>query len=1020
MKTALRSSFWNLSKYALSVCVFAAAMHGATLGKVVSIGGNASDLALDEKRGVLYIANFTANRIDVMSLADNSIQTSINVAPHPGSLALSPDGRYLVIAHFGNFTTLGSPNNALTIMDLTTNGKQTFAMGQTPLGVAFGIDGLALVVTTTEFLLLDPFTGITTALDTIAGVTAKALPYKNNNFPANIVASSVAASADGMHIYGITAASNQDSLTMEFHYEVNLKRISAVQYTSTPPLGPRAVSVAKDGSFYLAGWTMNDTSGWLISQFPNPSGILNIGSHAVDSSRGLVYAQMNTGAATSTSSASTPSTTTPTTGTPVQLPVLQILDAANLAVLDRYQLAENLSGKSVMNADYSVMYSVSDSGVTVFPIAALAKEHRLSASVEDLVFRGSFCNRTITSQQFSVVDPGGNKTDFTVTSDTNGVTAVASSTTTPATVKVLVDPTVFQNQQGTVTANLTFKSSSSVNIPSQVRVLINNKEPDQRGTVVDVPGKLVDILADPTKDRFFVLRQDTNQVLVFDGPTNALTAKLKTANTPTQLAISFDRKYLLVGNDNSWIVNVYDLDTLQQTPYVRMPPGHYPRSVASSGKATLVANRVAGPIHMIDIIDMVTRTGTTLPTLGVYENNINISTTLVATPNGSSIMAAQADGTLLLYNSNVDSFTISRKSGDKLSGAYAASSFDQFVVGNSLLNSSLVATRQFDASSGITAGFAFVDQGGFRTTAPNASSPGVIERVSLSGTDSLNATRIVEAPLLGTSDFPFTRTLAPLYSRNSIVVLTTSGFTVLPWAYDASVAAPSINKIVNAADLTKPVAPGGLISIFGNNLSPVNVATSQMPLPTALGDSCLTINGVAVPVLFVSSQQINAQLPFQIDGNVTMILRTPGGIGNNYNLQIQPTAPSIFRTGQAGPDTSIPTVLRESNGELVTLSNPIHPDDTIVIFLTGMGNTFPAIDAGVPAPSSPLSTTVVAPVLDIAGVQLQVTYAGLSPGQVGVYQINAKVPHNVKEGVAQDLRISQGGSSTAIPVRVVQ
>src|SRR6266568_8098498 len=66
----------------------------ATFGTVVSIGGHASDLALDEPRGVLYIANFTANRVEVMSLASNTIQTSINVAAQPSSVALSPDGRY--------------------------------------------------------------------------------------------------------------------------------------------------------------------------------------------------------------------------------------------------------------------------------------------------------------------------------------------------------------------------------------------------------------------------------------------------------------------------------------------------------------------------------------------------------------------------------------------------------------------------------------------------------------------------------------------------------------------------------------------------------------------------------------------------------------------------------------------------------------------------------------------------------------------------------------------------------------
>ena len=51
------------------LAVSAATAWAGSFGKVVAIGGHAADLALDEGRGVLYIANFTANRVDVMSLA---------------------------------------------------------------------------------------------------------------------------------------------------------------------------------------------------------------------------------------------------------------------------------------------------------------------------------------------------------------------------------------------------------------------------------------------------------------------------------------------------------------------------------------------------------------------------------------------------------------------------------------------------------------------------------------------------------------------------------------------------------------------------------------------------------------------------------------------------------------------------------------------------------------------------------------------------------------------------------------
>ena len=59
---------------------------GATFGQVVAIGGQAADIALDEGRGVLYIANFTAGRIDVLSLSDNTIQ---HLDPRSGGAVLA-------------------------------------------------------------------------------------------------------------------------------------------------------------------------------------------------------------------------------------------------------------------------------------------------------------------------------------------------------------------------------------------------------------------------------------------------------------------------------------------------------------------------------------------------------------------------------------------------------------------------------------------------------------------------------------------------------------------------------------------------------------------------------------------------------------------------------------------------------------------------------------------------------------------------------------------------------------------
>ncbi len=985
---------------------------GQTFGRVVALGGHASDLALDEPRRALYVANFTANRIDVVSVPDGVLERSINVASQPSTLALSPDGRYLVVGHYGNFAAPNAPRNALSVIELDGSTRRTFSLADPPFGVAFGIDGKALVVTSTQFLLFDPEFGTMEVLDTIAGVAAKTLPQAPAQAPTQIIGASVQSSGDGFWIYGVT-----DSIL--FSYDVAARTVGSVGYVADPPLGPRAMSVSRDGSYYIAGWAMFDRRS-ALNQFPNPLGKLEVGSHAIDSDRGIVYAEVPEGVVTTSSSSSSSSSgsssSSSTSTETLSPPVLMVADADNLTVRERLKLAEHLSGKGLLSADGSMMYALSESGVTVLPVGSLNSSPRVAAVQPNLLFRSSFCNSGVVTQELTIVDPSGAETEFSLSTATAGVRISPSRGVTPATVQVSIDPASFQNQKGTLSTQIVLRSSSAVNIPQPIRVLVNLQDPDQRGVIANVPGKLVDILADPFRNRFFVLRQDTNEVLVFDGSDYTQIATLRTGNTPYSMAFTFDRKYLLIGNDNSQYANVYDLETFEQQAPIRFPFGHYPRYLAASAKAILAATRVAGPKNTIDRVDFFSRTATELPTLGVFDNSIDLNTALAASSNGGTILAAQADGNVLLYNANADTFTISRKESAALAGALAASSFDQYVIGNTLYNASLVPVRTFDSEVGLPSGFVFVDDGGLRTGALTADSPGAIQRVSFGSNSGIAATRIVEAPLLGDTRSAFTRTLAVLPGRTAIVNLTTSGFTVVAWEYDAATAIPRISRVTNAADRSRAVAPGGLIIVEGQDLSPVNIATREVPLPTALGESCLTVNGMPVPMLMVSSSQINAQLPFQAEGNVTMVLRTPGGVSDNYNLTILPTAPSVFRTPLA-EDYEVPTVVRADNGQVVTPSNPVRSNDELFIYLTGMGKTDPEIPAGTPAPSD--VQVLTQPEVTINGFSLPIANAGLVPGQVGVYEIKVAVPWTVPKGMNQTLQIRQGGYSSSVSVRVI-
>jgi hypothetical protein len=142
--------------------------------------------------------------------------------------------------------------------------------------------------------------------------------------------------------------------------------------------------------------------------------------------------------------------------------LLQTFDSDNLTVRESFQLKENLAGKALLNGDR--MYAISDSGLTVFPVGALSAVHRVQSLQEDVLFQANGCNPGVLSQYIDIIDPGGNVTDFTLTSPSPGITFSTASGTTPARVHVFADPAVFQDQKGTAVVTVQITSTSGVNV----------------------------------------------------------------------------------------------------------------------------------------------------------------------------------------------------------------------------------------------------------------------------------------------------------------------------------------------------------------------------------------------------------------------------------------------------------------------------------------------------------------------------------------------------------------------------
>src|ERR1019366_5052363 len=165
----------------------------------------------------------------------------------------------------------------------------------------------------------------------------------------------------------------------------------------------------------------------------------------------LIYAQV-AGGAIQTAGGS-PGTGTNGTSTAPAAPLLQVFDADNLTVRQTFTLSENLAGKALLSG--TSMYAISDSGLTVFPTGALSTVHRVTALQEDLLFQSNGCALGLLSKGLDITDPGGNATDFTLAVSSPGVTLSATSGTTPAHITVFVNPTVFQNQNGTAVIPVT-------------------------------------------------------------------------------------------------------------------------------------------------------------------------------------------------------------------------------------------------------------------------------------------------------------------------------------------------------------------------------------------------------------------------------------------------------------------------------------------------------------------------------------------------------------------------------------
>ena len=258
---------FDIFRLLLSLLMSASAF-GATFGKAVVIGGHASDIALDERRGLLYIANLGGNRIDVMSTQDLTLKAPIPYISAPAAVALSSDDRYLAVSQVVENVSDSTESVAIVFdLDAHTRRVQAIVPGHS-LAIAFGNSPQAIMASTSGFYRIDPISGAVTrmAAEPAAGMDTYATCVAPN-FPPDLTGASSTVSGDGNVLWYLVNAgagacpgnySSGGGASLAVKYEVLTGKLSYFALSAEPALAPgssapisRAIRCSRAGAFSI-------------------------------------------------------------------------------------------------------------------------------------------------------------------------------------------------------------------------------------------------------------------------------------------------------------------------------------------------------------------------------------------------------------------------------------------------------------------------------------------------------------------------------------------------------------------------------------------------------------------------------------------------------------------------------------------------------------------------------------------------------------------------------------------------
>ena len=239
-------------------------------------------------------------------------------------------------------------------------------------------------------------------------------------------------------------------------------------------------------------------------------------------------------------------------------------------------------------------------------------------------------------------------------------------------------------------------------------------------------------------------------------------------------------------------------------------------------------------------------------------------------------------------------------------------------------------------------------------------------------------------------------------TQNNVIRVLTPGNTTGPITLP-----PIISSVVSASACGDypTAAPGAWVEVHGSNLAADarSWATSDFTgnnAPTVLDGTKVSIGGQSAVISYISSSQINAQVPLTVaPGALNVTVTSPSGTSPAYGFNLSAAQPGLCQGVSIGGNAYAAAVVNNTSTYVLPASasvsgisfRPAHPGETISFFGNGFGPVTPS-----PAQGQLVSqiNQLTTPLLVFFGqTQATVTYAGNAPGYIGLYQINVVVPN---------------------------